>query len=148
MRFLADQMLGRLAKWLRILGYDTLYSNAWSDAEIARLARAEDRVLLTRDTRLLARKGLKGLYVSSEDLVEQIGQLAREGYLDSRPPFTRCLRCNVSLEQVDKPQVLGQVPPYVYETQDEFRRCPQCGRLFWRGTHWQKMVEKVNRSAR
>jgi hypothetical protein len=140
--FLADAMLGSLAKWLRILGYDTRYSPTWDDHELARLARAEGRVLLTRDEQLARRPGLRVLLVAQGDLVAQLAQVIRAYNLDVRQPFTRCPVCNVLLEEVNKTVAWGQVPPFVFKTQDVFRLCPECNRFYWRGTHWQRMQER------
>ncbi|MCL5961572.1 MAG: Mut7-C RNAse domain-containing protein [Chloroflexi bacterium] len=144
MKFVADAMLGRLAKWLRILGYDTLYSAEMDDASLARLARQEGRILLTRDTRLVQRRGLTYLLVESDIVEEQLRQVVGELRLDvEEAVFSRCPSCNTPLETTDKPSVAGLVPPYVYATQGQFKRCPRCRRLFWRGTHWDRMKEKL-----
>jgi uncharacterized protein with PIN domain len=140
----ADAMLGRLAKWLRILGYDTLYSAATDDADLARIARLEDRVLLTRDTQLAKRRGLRYQLIESDNLEEQLRQLVRDLRLEvDDSAFSRCPVCNTTLETVDKPSMQTAVPPYVYATQDQFKRCPNCRRVFWRGTQWARMKEKL-----
>jgi uncharacterized protein with PIN domain len=144
-RFLVDSMLGTLAKWLRILGFDTAYHAHLDDDEIVRLARAEGRVLLTRDTGLSRRKGLRCLLVESSLLEEQLSQVLQAFDLDSTAPFSRCPVCNILLEDVSKHEARGQVPPYVFQTQDAFRLCPECGRFYWRGTHWQKMLQRVDK---
>lgn len=138
-RFLADSMLGTLAKWLRILGFDTLYFPELSDPEAVRLARAEGRVLLTRDTGLLRRKGVCALFIESEILQEQLVQVLRAFDLRLDNSFSRCPVCNTMLEHVPKYEAWGQVPPFVFQTQESFRLCPECNRFYWRGTHWQKM---------
>jgi len=140
-RFIADAMLGRLVKWLRLLGYDTLYDASWDDAQLVRLARAEDRILLTRDTALARRKGARLLFVQSEELAEQLTQLHRQIGLRALAPFSRCPVCNEPLQPLPKDRAWGQVPPYVFVTQDEFRLCPACSRFYWRGTHWAHMQE-------
>jgi len=150
-KFIADHMLGRLARWLRILGYDTLFAadsaagagQALDDAVIARLAQAEDRWLLTRDRQLLRRRGLRGLLIEAENVEAQLAQVVRACGLTSQRLFTRCLVCNALLEEIAKSAVAGLVPPYVYRTQAQFRRCPACGRIYWRGTHWRAMSEKL-----
>jgi len=143
MKFIVDSMLGSLAKWLRILGYDTLYFSDLDDDNLARLARSEQRVLLTRDQGLAHRKGLKALLIKSEKLEEQIGQVLRELNLTEQNPFSRCPVCNTPLQAVDKEQVRDRVPPYVFQTQERFSICPGCQRVYWRGSHWQKMNEKI-----
>jgi len=142
-RFLADSMLGSLAKWLRILGYDTTYYAHLDDNEIVRLARGEDRVLLTRDTELLKRRGLCCRFVESELLEEQLAQVLHAFDLHADQPFSRCPVCNTGLEDVPKYEAWGQVPSFVYQTQESFRLCPECNRFYWRGTHWRRMLEKV-----
>jgi uncharacterized protein len=141
--FLADAMLGSLVKWLRILGYDTRYCPSWDDNELARLARAEGRVLLTRDEQLARRPGLRLLLIAADDLAAQLAQVIQACGLDSSHSFTRCPICNAPLEEVGKTSAWGQVPPFVFKTQDVFRICPQCNRFYWRGTHWQRMQERL-----
>jgi uncharacterized protein with PIN domain len=143
--FLVDAMLGRLAKWLRILGYDTLYDPSWDDAQLVRLARAEDRILLTRDLELARRKGVLVLRVASESLEAQLDQLHAELGVVAFAPWTRCPVCNSYLLMVPKGDAWGQVPPYVFVTQEEFRLCPHCNRFYWRGTHRQQMQALVDR---
>jgi len=137
-------MLGRLAKWLRVLGYDTVFSPSLDDPELACIARAEQRVLLTRDTALARRKGLRAVLIRSDQPREQLLQVVTE--LDkplAGATLSRCLRCNSALLDVSREVVAGLVPPYVLATQTAFRRCPRCGRVYWRGTHWQRMQERI-----
>jgi hypothetical protein len=143
MRFLADTMLGRLSTWLRLLGYDTLYLPQADDPELARRARADDRILLTRDVQLTHRRGVRSILIASERVEEQLHQLARELHLSARMAFSRCAVCNVPLEEVDKADVKGTVPPYVFQTQTHFRRCTLCQRVYWRGTHWARMLAQM-----
>ncbi len=143
MRFLADHMLGRLATWLRLLGYDAAYLPGVDDPELARIARAQDRILLTRDVELTRRRGLRAVLVASDRVEEQLRQLKRDLKLSVQEAFSRCAICNVPLEQVDGDTVRAAVPPYVLQTQDQFRRCPRCARVYWRGTHWAHMVAQM-----
>ncbi len=143
LRFVADAMLGRLAKWLRILGYDTLYNPDWDDARLVRIARAEDRILLTRDNGLARRKGACVILLEQENWSAQLQQLHRTLGLMSVAPFTRCPVCNDLLEPISKDQAWGQVPPYIFVTQQEFRLCPSCNRFYWRGSHWDEMCKLV-----
>jgi len=145
LRFLADSMLGTLAKWLRILGYDTAYDAQLDDNQLVRLARAEGRILLTRDTGLRKRKGLRCLFIESEMLEEQLAQVLRTFSLHVDNPFSRCPVCNTALEDVPKYEAWGQVPPFVFQTQKRFSLCPECNRFYWRGTHWQRMLERMER---
>ena len=141
--FLADAMLGRLAKWLRILGFDTLYGARWDDNELARVSRAEGRVLLTRDVELARRRGLRVLFITQEDLEPQLAEVLAAYPLPADQLFSRCPVCNVPLEDIPKDQAWGQVPPYVFRTQERFRQCPGCGRFYWQGTHWQAMRARL-----
>jgi len=143
MKLVADAMLGRLAKWLRILGHDTIYSAQLQDQELVRLARAEDRLLLTRDRELTKRKGLRSLLIESDRLDEQLGQLLRDLALDVESPSPRCARCNTTLEALERKEAKGRVPPYVFRRHKEFTLCPRCDRVYWRGTHWQRMRERI-----
>jgi uncharacterized protein len=144
LRFVADAMLGRLAKWLRILGYDTLYDPSWDDARLVRLARSEDRVLLTRDLELARRKGACIVVIRSENLAEQLRQLQGQLTVSDVALMTRCPVCNDLLESISKDQAWGQVPPYIFVTQNEFRLCPTCNRFYWRGSHWARMRALVS----
>lgn len=143
-RFLADAMLGRLARWLRILGYDAEYS-AGEDDDLVRQARGEGRVLLTRDTRLLRRQPLPlHLFIQSDHLMEQLRQVIAALRLDpATPPSRRCIRCNAVLEQRSKDEVLGRVPEFVWSRHSAFWGCPRCGRIYWAGTHRQRMEEAI-----
>ncbi|MFQ6059421.1 MAG: Mut7-C RNAse domain-containing protein [Anaerolineae bacterium] len=142
-KFLADEMLGRLAKWLRILGYDTAYLSPASDHALVRLARAEGRVLLTRDTGLARRRGLQILLIESEQVEEQVRQVLDDLSLTASGSFSRCPVCNTPLEELDRAAVADRVPPYVLRTQERFSRCPHCDRTYWRGTHWARMRERI-----
>lgn len=136
---LADAMLGKLAKWLRLLGYDTTYDPSWDDATIVRLSRAEGRVVLTRDRQLAERRGLRALYLTSDKLAEQMAQINERLRLPPAEAGTRCSICNAVLETVAKRDVAGRVPPYVHGTQEVFHRCPVCDRIYWPGGHWARM---------
>ncbi|NLG48727.1 MAG: hypothetical protein GX552_01290 [Chloroflexi bacterium] len=143
-RFLADATLGKLARWLRILGYDTRLGDAsLNAAQLVRLARAEQRILLTRDSAVARRRGVRAVLIRSGQLEQQMAQLQDELGVSAVAPFTRCPVCNVELEAIPKDRAWGQVPPYVFCTQDEFRVCPNCDRFYWRGTHRQLMGERV-----
>ena len=146
LRLVADGMLGRLARWLRILGCDTLYNPRWDDNELVRLARAENRILLTRDTALARRRGVRTLLITSEDLESQVAQVVCTLGLNKERLFSRCPVCNEVLEEVPKSWAWGYVPPYTFVTQQEFRLCPCCDRFYWRGTHYQRMREALGDS--
>ena len=143
MKFLADNMLGRLATWLRLLGYDTAYLPEADDPALARIARAEDRVLLTRDVELTRRRGVRFVLIESEKIEEQLRQVFHALGLTARQAFSRCAECNTPLDAATKETVRDAVPPYVFQTQERFLRCPHCQRVYWRGTHWARMVEQM-----
>ncbi len=136
-RLLADAMLGRLARWLRALGYDTLYDSRLNDRDLARLARTEGRLLLTRDHQLAGSMGLRAVLVQSDRLVGQLSQVLPLLPTPLAAPFGRCVACNGRLEEVDRDSVQARVPEYIWETQQDFALCRQCGRIYWRGSHWE-----------
>jgi uncharacterized protein with PIN domain len=143
LRLLADGMLGRLAKWLRLLGYDVAYDNDASDPELARRARAESRVLLTRDRELAARSGLRTLLIHSQVLEEQVREVQDELGPPPHPALSHCAVCNGRLVPTSRADVAERVPPYVLRTQTEFRRCPDCGRIYWPGTHVRRIRDAI-----
>jgi uncharacterized protein with PIN domain len=145
MRFVVDAMLGTLAKWLRILGYDTSYDPGLDDHQLARLARAEARVLITRDRELAHRRGIQVLFISSENLEDQVAQVLAELDLTPDQSYSRCPRCNVLLEKLDHKVAKARVPPYVARTHKRFKLCPACRQVYWRGTHWRQMEQQMAR---
>jgi len=142
-KLLADGMLGRLAKWLRILGYDTAYDPRLDDNELVRRARAEGRWLLTRDHELAERRGVHSLLVESEHLLPQLMQVRSHLGRAKGRPFSRCPVCNTPLEKVSSEEVQGRVPQFILQSHRRFRRCPSCDRIYWPGTHWKRMQERV-----
>jgi uncharacterized protein with PIN domain len=145
LRLIADVMLGRLAKWLRLLGYDTRYDNAADDMTLLRIAQAEDRVLLTRDRALSHKRGVRAIWIESQHLEAQIEQVRAAVGPPPDSSLTRCAVCNARLESIAKAHVKDRVPPYVFQTQAEFRRCPQCERIYWAATHVARMREILER---
>ncbi|MGC9333323.1 MAG: Mut7-C RNAse domain-containing protein [Anaerolineae bacterium] len=141
--FVADAMLGTLAKWLRILGYDTVFDAALDDHQLARLALAQDRVLLTRDRALAKRRGVRTLLIESEQLDDQIRQVLADLQLEPDRSFSRCPVCNELLDPLDREAARERVPAYVAKTHKNFRLCPGCGRVYWRGSHWHQMDEHL-----
>jgi uncharacterized protein len=144
-RFVVDVMLGRLAKWLRIAGFDVLYSNRFTDDELVALSHGEDRILLSRDTRLLIRKSVKEfIFLESDRIQEQIRQILHATQTERLSEIlTRCLACNDVLVTVSREQVRGNVPPYVFATQPSFKRCPRCHKVYWAGTHRQAVIRTL-----
>jgi uncharacterized protein with PIN domain len=143
--FVADVMLGRLAKWLRIAGFDVLYSNQFTDDELVAVSKREERILLSRDTRLLVRKSVdRFIFLESDDVLEQIRQVFSLTRTTSLPGLlTRCLACNETLKEVPRPLVQDAVPPYVFATQSHFKTCPRCERIYWAGTHRQAVLRTL-----
>lgn len=136
-------MLGRLAKWLRLLGYDTRYDNSADDAALLRIAQAEERVLLTRDRSLARQRGVRAIWIESQDLLAQVRQVQAAIGPPPDSSLTRCAVCNARLEAIARADVETRVPPYVFQTQDEFCRCPQCERIYWAATHVERMQEVI-----
>ena len=135
--FVADAMLGRLAKSLRMLGYDVLYRPDIEDRDLRLVAVRDGRIVLTRD-REVAESALpiEVVTIDSDDPREQLRRAVRDlGLSVEEGLFTRCLVCNEPVVDVERSEVEGQVPPYVYETQEHFVRCPRCGRIYWPATH-------------
>jgi uncharacterized protein with PIN domain len=150
MRFIADIMVGRLARYLRIAGHDVAYFNDASDDFILKTAIEEDRIVLTRDTLMLKRRqftsgALKSVFILDDDLRKQLLQVRSELNISLGPDLIRCLICNDLLEEVLKKEVRDKVPPYVYSTQDEFMHCRGCGKYYWRGTHYDYMDDFFKR---
>lgn len=144
-RFIADAHLGALARRLRLLGFDTLWHNDLGDAALARLAAEEQRILLTRDRQLLMRQAVThGCYLRSHATAAQLAELIQRLQLCAEiAPFTRCTLCNGLLEPVPPEAVAPGLPPRVRERRKDYWRCPGCGRVYWKGTHWQAMGRQI-----
>jgi uncharacterized protein len=147
-RFLLDNHLGRLAAYLRMLGFDCLYQNDFSDGELARILQREERILLSRDRRLLMRKVVvHGYCPRSLDPLEQLTEVIQRFDLAGRIiPFQRCMRCNHPLETISKEEVLDRLEPLTKLYFDDFKICPACKQIYWKGSHYDRMqivVEKL-----
>jgi uncharacterized protein with PIN domain len=138
-------MLGRLARMLRLLGYDAVYRRRAEDHELARLARAEGRVLVTRDCQLAGRRGLRSLFIRAEAVDEQIRQVLSELPLQPAQRRPRCSVCNGVLSPASGAEVAHSVPPYVLRTQAEFHICQGCGRVYWQGSQARAIREFLDR---
>jgi len=143
-RFVADCNVGRLARWLRALGYDASYHARIGDAELVREAAAEDRVLLTRDRDLMQRRAIqtgvvRAMLLRDDDVNLQLRQVFSGLGLVLAGALTRCIECNSLLEPREPSTVAERVPPYVRQTQLRYSECPRCARVYWAGTHWQRM---------
>ncbi len=144
MRLLADAMLGRLAKWLRIVGYDAAYLADTDDFAVMRLARAEGRLVLTRDRALAGRRGVHALLVESEVLEDQLRQVRAAVGPPPDAPFSRCPVCNQSLVQAPAELVAARLPLYVQQAHERFSLCVACDQLYWPGSHWRRMQAIVD----
>ncbi|MGD2112293.1 MAG: Mut7-C RNAse domain-containing protein [Gammaproteobacteria bacterium] len=144
-RFIVDVNLGRLARYLRLLGFDSRYGNDLRDAEVARISVAETRTVLTRDRALLQQRVIThGYFVRSDQPLEQVREvLARLDLYRLVRPFTRCTRCNGRLERVDKQAVLAELQPRTREYYNEFQRCTCCGQIYWKGSHFARAARLV-----
>jgi hypothetical protein len=140
-RFILDVHLGRLAKSLRMLGFDTLYSNSCDDTSLSRISRDQGRIILTRDRQLLKRSVIThGYCLRSDQPMEQLVEVLKRFDLSEKiRPFSRCLRCNSLLQEIDAERAAASVPEYVARTYQRYKTCPDCGRIYWRGSHWERM---------
>jgi len=149
-RFIVDANAGKLARWLRMMGYDTILFNGPDDGGMVKLALTQGRTIITRDTEFMKRRAVAGgrvkaLLISGDDPVAQMRTAILSLKIDrDYRPFTRCLECNAELSSRDKSQVTGSVPERVYELQEQYMQCPICGRIYWRGTHWAAMNRKMD----
>ncbi|MEE8443022.1 MAG: Mut7-C RNAse domain-containing protein [Dehalococcoidia bacterium] len=149
-KFIVDMNVGRLAKWLRAMGYDALFVRDIDDGGLVRIAQWEERVILTRDRQLLERRvvtsgRIRALFLRDDQFLLQLRQVTDELGLTDTNDFTRCIECNAMLLNMDKAQVEERVPPFVFQTQEKFKECPDCGKVYWRGTHWQNMKQELAR---
>jgi len=146
-RFVLDTHLGKLAKYLRMMGFDTLYDNQFNDPQLAGLACAgERRILLTRDVGLLKHKRIThGYFVRNTAPRQQIREiLDRFDLRDSVKPFSRCVNCNGSIEKLDKIEAKGHVPAGIYEQLDDFVICRDCRQVYWKGSHYDRMMRFID----
>jgi uncharacterized protein with PIN domain len=146
-RFVVDVNLGRLARLLRVLGFDVWWSTDADDATLADVSLGEQRILLTRDRGLLKRRAIThGLFVHSQHPEEQTLEVIRRLDLGQRlAPFTRCVRCNGNLATVSKHEVIDQLEPLTRQYYQEFSRCAECGRIYWAGSHHARLISLVER---
>jgi uncharacterized protein with PIN domain len=146
-KFIADNHVGRLAVYLRMLGYDTLYRNDYQDPELAQVAGAEGRILLTRDRRLLMRRAVRfGYCLRSTDPREQLTEVVRRyGLASQSQPFRRCLRCNQPLQPVAKADIIERLEPLTQLYFDDFSTCPGCEQVYWKGSHYEHMLELIRK---
>jgi uncharacterized protein with PIN domain len=144
--FVLDSQLGRLARYLRLLGFDSLYRNDYSDAGIARISSEQQRTLLTRDRMLLQRSSItRGYFVRATDPPKQVDEvLKRFDLYNNIKPLSRCIRCNGTLTDVDKVAVIDRLEPKTKRYYNEFRICRDCGQVYWEGSHFRKMLRLID----
>lgn len=152
-RFVADSMLGRLARWLRAFGFDVFYDPFLDDHGVITCARERRAIALTRDTRFPQPADVRIISVDSDHVTAQLAQVVAETPLDlgEARPLTRCTVCNGSLVPARRDEVWDRIPPYVYLTNETYARCPHCGRVYWEGTHGPRIrgeLERLSRLAR
>ena len=151
--FIVDSNAGKLARWLRMMGYDTLFFSDIEDGHLVDMAMKEGRVVVTRDTQIAKRRvaangSLKVILSRDDDPKQQLLQVLKELNLDCRQlQFTRCLECNQRLVSRSKEEVKDLVPPCVFRTQTQYMQCPSCSRIYWQGTHWQRMKRALEEIA-
>ena len=148
MKVICDQMLGSLAKWLRILGIDTFYASSQiTDDELLTIAQHEGRILLTRDKELLIRcqkEKLQSIKIENTDLDEQLKELMNKIEFNKKLILSRCTRCNELLASIHQNDVRGKVPKKVFERNNKFWYCSKCQKYYWKGSHYDSMIEKIN----
>jgi uncharacterized protein with PIN domain len=146
MKLLLTKELGRLAKWLRILGFDVEYFSENKASSLMIKALREDRAVITRNHRLPASRGVRIITIESEILKEQIPEVLKGLKIkpDQAAMFTRCIICNVELAEIEKEKVKDKVPEYVFKTQEGFITCPKCQRIYWAGTHWGNVQQTLD----
>jgi uncharacterized protein with PIN domain len=145
-QFVLDVHLGRLARYLRMVGFDCLYETTFTDDEIIRISQAEKRIILTRDKGILKNgRVTHGLYVRSDDPGEQFGEIAARLHLGNLfKPFSRCTMCNEPIEPVTKESILDQLEPLTKIHYSVFYRCTGCKRIYWKGSHFARMAKFIN----
>jgi uncharacterized protein len=142
-KFAVDEMLGTLARWLRIMGYDATYENDRDDDEIIDAAMLQGRIVLTRDRELAERMGEMGLFIHSDQLEEQLRQVWQAFSLKPDQDMARCTVCNGELEPMDAQRAKDKVPEGVFLMNREFFQCRSCAKVFWRGTHWLNIKKRL-----
>ena len=148
MKLICDQMLGTLAKWLRIYGFDTFYADSkMDDTELINISKNEKRVLITRDKNLLqiARKEkLKVIEINTTDIDQQINKVISHVKVVTSKVLSRCILCNTRIDEIKKDEIKQMVPKRVFDSNEKFWYCPNCKKIYWKGSHYEKMIEKIN----
>lgn len=148
-KFIVDSNVGKLAKWLRMMGYDASFFDEPDDGKMVKIALFQDRIIITKDSEFMKRRAItsgrvKAIRVTGDNPKSQMLAVISELKLNHEyRPFTRCLECNIELAPKSKREVAEAVPARVYEVQNQYMECPSCQRIYWRGTHWQAMSKKL-----
>jgi len=147
LRFVVDTMLGRLAHWLRAMGYDTIYLGPADDDRLLEISTAEERILVTRDGKLARAAGARGCLIRAERVDDQLAEAVDKLGLSAPATdwLSRCLECNARLEPRQKAAIRACVPEHVFATQSEFTGCPDCGKIYWVGSHADRMLTRLGR---
>jgi len=144
MKILCDQMLGTLAKWLRIFGFDTFFANSeLTDKDLLNIAKSENRIIISRDKELIIRgkkENIAVISIETTDLDLQLNQVLKQLKIDKKSILSRCTLCNTELERVDKSIVKGKVPSKVFENNENFLFCLKCNKFYWMGSHYDEMI--------
>jgi uncharacterized protein with PIN domain len=148
MKFLCDQMLGTLAKWLRIYGLDTIYAtDDLDDNKLIEIAKKENRILITRDIQLIyksRRENIKSIKVTEKNIDEQLNQVLKKFKIDKEFFLSRCLLCNSLVREVNKNDVKNKVPNRIFKNNENFWYCKKCDKIYWQGSHFKNMIQKIN----
>ena len=150
-KFIADENVGKLTRSLRLLGFDTTFFNGENDSQMVNIALEQNRIILTRDThiqerRLITSGAIRAVLIRSDEIEAQTRQVLDELSLSELiKPFTLCLEDNQPLESRTKEEVRDRVPPYVFQTHNQYMECPLCHRYYWKGTHWQAMIKTLDK---
>ena len=144
-KFILDVHLGKLANLLRMLGFDTMYQNNYQDSEIVQTALKQNRIILTRDVNLLKRKSVThGYWMRSTKVGEQLKEVIQRFDIKSQiQPFTRCLMCNTKIKKIKKKEIMNMIPPNTRKYFHEFYFCSQCNKVYWKGSHYKRMIQKM-----
>jgi len=141
-------MLGTLAKWLRIYGFDTFYAtDEMDDNELINISKNEDRILISRDRNLIQisrRENLKTMEIKTTDINEQINSILKEIKIDKSNILSRCILCNSEISEIKKDKIKKKVPKRVFESNEKFWFCSKCNKIYWKGTHYENMIKKIN----
>jgi len=147
MKFLCDQMLGTLAKWLRIYGFDTYFAtDEIDDSKLIDISKKENRVLISRDIQLIQnarRENIDTILLTTTDLDEQIKNVIIKTGIDENKFLSRCIICNSKVEKIDKEKIEGKVPGRVFKNNKDFWYCKKCDKIYWKGSHIEKMKERI-----